>query len=315
MTEKQIAILIQYQQELVKVQEEVKSLQDQVNKLSFSRLGIFVAMIALIFLMVQIPVLLVGLELALLLLFVFLISKQSKMQETLRFKENIVTLLQNELLHLQQGTNGYDDGLSYADARHSYSDDLDIFGPSSLYHYINRCKTNYGKDELARWLKSSDDKSAIEQRQSAVAELTDHIPHSLAIRAGLWPHPGETLPKLAKALQLDLKQFLAFTDKIWLRYYVKFLPLILLGLAGAAFFDTRFWGIFILVLILNFLLTGIFSGKINRVYSSFDQSSRKLSAYAEVFEWIEKGSWQSAYLKAFYSRAIRLLGTNLPLSK
>ena len=67
-----------------------------------------------------------------------------------------------------------DDGREFADARHPYSDDLDIFGPKSLYQWICTAHTHYGRKELRRLLAEPDKgPSDIVVRQAAVRELAE----------------------------------------------------------------------------------------------------------------------------------------------
>ena len=46
----------------------------------------------------------------------------------------------------------FDDGLRYADPRHPYTFDIDVFGPNGLYNRICRTVTTGGSDRLARLL-------------------------------------------------------------------------------------------------------------------------------------------------------------------
>ncbi len=67
-----------------------------------------------------------------------------------------------------------DDGSEFADPRHPYSDDLDIFGPKSLYQWICTAHTHYGRKELRRLLADPDKSPAnIAVRQAAVSELAE----------------------------------------------------------------------------------------------------------------------------------------------
>ncbi len=60
------------------------------------------------------------------------------------------------------------DGARYRDAEHIFTDDLDIFGRSSLYQYLCTARTQFGQDRLASLLSQSCD---IAGRQSAAREL------------------------------------------------------------------------------------------------------------------------------------------------
>lgn len=62
-------------------------------------------------------------------------------------------------------------GDRYRDATHPYADDLDLFGPGSLFQLLWRGATRLGEDRLASWLLQPADSDAIMVRQAAVREL------------------------------------------------------------------------------------------------------------------------------------------------
>lgn len=64
----------------------------------------------------------------------------------------------------------FDDGRRYADARHPFTFDIDVFGPQSLYHRICRTVTTGGSDRLAAML-SAPQLDTIDARADAIAEL------------------------------------------------------------------------------------------------------------------------------------------------
>lgn len=59
------------------------------------------------------------------------------------------TVYENELRYLGGDFSRFDDGRRYADPQHPYTFDMDIFGPQSLFHRINRTVTSGGSDRLA----------------------------------------------------------------------------------------------------------------------------------------------------------------------
>lgn len=63
-----------------------------------------------------------------------------------------LTVYRNELGYLANDFSPFDDGRRYADPQHPFTFDMDIFGPQSLFHRINRTVTTGGSDELARCL-------------------------------------------------------------------------------------------------------------------------------------------------------------------
>ena len=62
-------------------------------------------------------------------------------------------------------------GARFRDPDHPYADDLDLFGPRSLFQLLSLCRTPMGESRLARWLMQAAAVPEIIERQSRVAAL------------------------------------------------------------------------------------------------------------------------------------------------
>ena len=84
----------------------------------------------------------------------------------------------------------YDDGIARIEDRwmrdtpsgerfrsrdHPYADDLDIFGPRSLFQLLSCCRTPMGEERLASWLLQASPVATIRDRQMRVAALRDRV--------------------------------------------------------------------------------------------------------------------------------------------
>jgi hypothetical protein len=67
------------------------------------------------------------------------------------------------------------DGAMFLDAAHPNAVDLDLFGPFSLFRYLNRAASELGRRRLAGWLASGADVAEVNRRQQAVAELSERL--------------------------------------------------------------------------------------------------------------------------------------------
>ncbi|HEX7671575.1 MAG TPA: DNA mismatch repair protein MutS [Polyangiaceae bacterium] len=67
------------------------------------------------------------------------------------------------------------DGARFASDTHSYSSDLDIFGPGSLYQRISVAHTRYGEEALARFLSDPAPPETIRLRQGAAQVLAPRV--------------------------------------------------------------------------------------------------------------------------------------------
>ena len=66
-------------------------------------------------------------------------------------------------------------GARFKNADHPYADDLDIFGPSSLFQLLSLCRTPMGESRLADWLLHAAAIPVIEERQARVAALKSRL--------------------------------------------------------------------------------------------------------------------------------------------
>jgi hypothetical protein len=66
-------------------------------------------------------------------------------------------------------------GERFKNADHPYADDLDIFGPGSMFQLVSLCRTPMGEERLAQWLLAPASIAAITERQARVAALRSHL--------------------------------------------------------------------------------------------------------------------------------------------
>lgn len=66
-------------------------------------------------------------------------------------------------------------GERFRDREHPYADDLDIFGPRSLFQLLSCCRTPMGDERLANWLLHASPVATVRERQHRVAALRSRI--------------------------------------------------------------------------------------------------------------------------------------------
>lgn len=66
-------------------------------------------------------------------------------------------------------------GERFRDRAHPYADDLDVFGPRSLFQLLSGCRTPMGETRLASWLLHASPTAEIRERQSRIAALRQRI--------------------------------------------------------------------------------------------------------------------------------------------
>lgn len=70
-----------------------------------------------------------------------------------------------------------DDGARFAEPKHPFASDLDLFGPASLFQRLGVARTSFGQATLANWLKTTEPPApeVIARRQAAVKELSEKL--------------------------------------------------------------------------------------------------------------------------------------------
>ncbi|WP_342329422.1 DNA mismatch repair protein MutS [Pedobacter sp. FW305-3-2-15-E-R2A2] len=297
------SILNDYQNNIKTQESRIIDLKKKLNKISFSRLGLFIAEILIIALIINIgfnPVL-TGLLVVPLLLFMLLVKKQSAVQNELTYAGQLLWIYQNEADQLLFGKNGYHNGEAYQDEQHPYASDLDIFGAGSLYAFTNRCNTQKGMDLLADSFSRPNDKKTILDRQEAIRELYTHIDQTFHFRAELQNHKPEQLTVIQNKLKYQLPEQLLFTNKRFLKLYIKAVPFLMLALLIAGMiFGGAAWQIFGLAAVFNMGLTFFNLKDINQVYYGFSGSSNLLNAFSGTINWTEEVKWSSLYIKNLF---------------
>ena len=66
-------------------------------------------------------------------------------------------------------------GERFRDRDHPYADDLDVFGPRSLFQLLSGCRTPMGEARLAKWLLQPSSLSDIRERQVLIAALRGRV--------------------------------------------------------------------------------------------------------------------------------------------
>jgi len=169
----------QYEKRKTYYARRLGKLNHTINQLSNIRLALVLAGCALgIFIyMTQSSFFGAGILLLTLVSFVVLVFWHQKF----RAKQNDIQALYNindqALKRLAGEWKDFSDtGEDFKDPAHPYSEDLDLFGSSSLFQWINSAKTYRGRAKLKEWLTQPPVNGAIiEQKQEAIKELAVNL--------------------------------------------------------------------------------------------------------------------------------------------
>ena len=65
--------------------------------------------------------------------------------------------------------------MSFRDAQHAWSHDLDLFGRGSLFQRVDWCRTLPGRRLLATWMTTVPDPETVTKRQHLADALSTHL--------------------------------------------------------------------------------------------------------------------------------------------
>lgn len=106
--------------------------------------------------------------------FLYLLKLYSSHSGKKMLMNNQAQINQNEADAICGNLSAFEAGNSFVDPEHDFSNDVDLFGNSSLFQYLNRTITGYGRDILAGWLSDPVAFSPeLISRQETIRELAD----------------------------------------------------------------------------------------------------------------------------------------------
>lgn len=286
-----------YQQIAERGRQQLNKVQNNIYRVGSLRLLLFIAgVVGIIYFWAASWAVLTGIIAITLLPFILLIKYHNRLFHRKDYLETKIEVNEQELAALNYDTSAFEDGKEFTDPAHLYSYDLDIFGPHSLFQYINRTCTQPGKNLLAAWLDNHlEKKEEIEARQEAIRELAPELKFRQKFR---------TLGLLYKGKAADedeLKAWAKSPSVFRKNLLFRILPLLVggtnivciaLGIAGiiplGAFGIA--WTFFVVA-------SFCFTGKISKMQAVYGKKLQILATYANLLRLMENQPMKSPVLK------------------
>jgi DNA mismatch repair ATPase MutS len=228
--------------------------------------------------------------------FLALVKYHNQLFDKKDYQEKKIEINEQELSAINYDTSAFDSGEEFIDPAHLYSYDLDVFGDNSLFQYINRTSTSFGKEKLADWFYHHlDNKKMIEERQEAVKELAPELKFRQRFRILGLLYKGETADRLEIAEWAASKSF--FKGKKLLNAAIFIVPavnLLILILAMAGLVSFNLLGIsFVIFVTCSMKL----SSSITKMQISYGKKLQILATYAGLIEMIEQKEAKSTVIQ------------------
>ena len=264
--------------------------------LSFLRLFTFIGGLILIWIGFTKSIL-TGIMLILILtvLFLYLLKLFSNSSEKRSFLSNLALINQNEADALSGNLSAFEAGSSYTDIRHDFSYDVDLFGTSSVFQYLNRTITDYGRDILASWLSDPFRFSKeLIPRQEAIKELASKAK---------WRHEFMASGMKTPLVKKEISSLLEWIEE---RTMIKSSPvkkMLIFSLPAGAIVSLIFmvtgilpYSIFIFIFLTNlfYIATGI--KRTNEIHSALSRKYNFLSSINGLLKAFENESFAAPVL-------------------
>lgn len=290
-------IQAKYKQQCQEAENEQKRLQRNINRVSLLRLLVFVGGIAVIVSCREEgwPIV-VGIILLVLLAFIRLVAVHTRLFHRKEYQEVKARVNREELQALDYDASHFDDGREFIDPSHYYTFDLDVFGPNSLFQYMNRTSTEPGRKQLAAWfIKHLQAPNEIKERQEAVKELS---------RAMDFCQEFRILGLLYKGQRADESELKAWAESATIfrkQAIFRLLPPMVMTINAICLLCTVtgilsgavYGGIWTLIVAFSF----IFTGRITRLQAVYGKKLQILSTYAMLLQHMDGQQLQSTLLK------------------
>lgn len=293
---------------------QAEELKKQIHLLGTIRLILVAVVIAVVWLLRNESwQLITGSIILLAIPFALLMIRHVRLHNRKIYAEAMISLNENEHKGLDYDYAAFDGAADKADASHSFTLDLDVFGDRSLFQAINRTTTIMGRDLLAEWFQSPlTDKRKILQRQEAIAELKElatlrqHFFVTGSRRSG----DRKDRTNLHQLTKGDDNYFLH--NAFW-KVMMICVPLLWIILLGGVIGGLIPSGVLGLWLCLSFVIANLTGKRINNLYQSVNKMEKIFHTYSSLMRSVEATPFRSKELSGI---ATRLTGKDgLPASR
>ena len=287
--------LQEYNNRIAKYSTERNDLSKKQKHLPLLRLAIFILFVILVYRYLTIQT--VGsaiFAVTSLVAFILMSLFDSKLKSQIKRIDILHEINRKEVAALGGDYNAFNPGNEFVDQSHDYTHDLDIFGEGSLFQFINRTSTIFGKLRLAEYLSNAYEQSKkVIPRQQSVKELSEMVElrqklqlifHDEIITESDKSEIAQWLESESPVKNLKLVRILAYS-----------LPTItligiLLSVAGIIAFP-------VLLIIMQWMIVILYARQTMKVQSIITSKSKILIRYAQCLKLIENTDFQTDYLR------------------
>lgn len=290
-----------YQQRAKQFQTESEIVEKQIRVYAWLRVALMLLIGLIIYLGLSTPEFYYAIILPLA-GFIILVRKQTAARELKERLTYLSVLNQREASALNFESIEFDEGQAFAEVHHPYSHDLDLFGPGSVFQYLNRCGTHSGEVKLANDLKyPAFSQQELQQRQDAVRELAGQ----LELRQQVW-----AIGKQINDSAFDVSGLLNWLKEkpIFYRNSVNTivrwaLPAITVSITLFVILNLKYFGLFFLMMSIQLALAALYAKRIGAMQQVLIAGGKIMYNYAKIFELLSKERFSSEKMQQHHAIA------------
>jgi DNA mismatch repair ATPase MutS len=279
---------------------EIKLLEQQTRKrlhgLAWLRLAIFLSLFPGIFMLIPVNAFVgISVTLILLILFLWLIKRYHKLEERYNHLKSLNKLNGDELRALKNDYSAFAPGDEFINTNHPYSYDMDLYGDGSLFQFLNRTVTYYGKKALTDLLSGETLRSEdILKRQEAIKELSNVNELLQDFRAaGMEQNDNKADIELLKEW---IERPVYYLSRKFYLLLARFLPIITISSIILAIILPVFRGIAVALFLLQLYFVGRRMSDTSKEHNLIGQRLAALKKYGYLLSIIEQGKFTSSEL-------------------
>ncbi|MDT8716180.1 DNA repair protein [Clostridium sp. 19966] len=288
-----------YVEEKNKNEELSKKIQKEISSIGYLRLLDFVVglLVSIYIYYINMKVLSMGITVIWIGAFVYLVKAHQKAIDKKRRIDTVIEINNKGIARLEGKWKEFqDDGKEFSDAEHPFCDDLDLFGKSSLFQWINSCATYMGRLSFVQYLKKPvNDINLIKNRQQAVKELAANVRWRQKINAEalMISDKSKDPTELIKWAENQEK----ISEGILTKLIVVICPLITIAASFLLAFNSKFsYKYFLVIILLDAIILKIDSKNRNAILDTVMQYKKDLKLYFNMIKYVEDEEFKNDYL-------------------
>lgn len=237
-----------------------------------------------------------------LVVFAILVRRHASLFSKKTHLENLCVAQRHELQALEGDYSHNSSGSEFIDIHHPFTHDLDVFGESSLFQYINRSNTRGGKKRLADRLSSApENPEEIRSWQAAVSELAGKTGLRQEVQA--MSMQADELPNDHQQLIQWLREPAFVYGRRFYKIILHVFPPITLALVISAFFLDGLGAYALFAAGLQWIFLGFHLKRVNAFHQYVSRKKNMLQNYGGILGVIRNGKYDSVLMKSLGSRA------------